>query len=353
MNISYDFVPMGYVATPEQGKVYVDVGNAFCPGVLDHHHPDASDACTAELVMNHPECVLSQFVDGYLTIIPHEYPDLDAVTGAYFAKMHTNGYPVEKMHHQWAKYVRRVDQGFTTLDVEQSVSPYSLFMMRMRSVQEEMQGGDIHSVSMRMLEAGIELLDIFFTWFKKGGSLQNSDELANMEMFAPEIASILNDLKKYQQDILRADIFNCTVLKKEGSGSEEVMGLWLENPESLMFKSWARGDVKSSGKEQGFVFLGVQISEHRFILSVDPSSGTCLKGLGDKLEQAEVKKRKLLGLERTGEKRPGYDSPDPWYDGRSPLHSYTVIDSPKVGTVLNSDEVKITLKGYLCMGERS
>ncbi|RMD60239.1 MAG: hypothetical protein D6824_09825, partial [Planctomycetota bacterium] len=79
---------MGYVATPEAGKVYVDVGNAFCPGVLDHHHPDAPDACTAALALHHPEYVRSQISGDRLTIIPHEYPDLDAITAAWFVRMH-------------------------------------------------------------------------------------------------------------------------------------------------------------------------------------------------------------------------------------------------------------------------
>jgi len=127
---------------------------------------------------------------------------------------------------------------------------------------------------------------------------------------------------------------------------ETVAGLWLKKPASSMFKSWARGDMDNAGNEQGFVLLCIQMSEHRFILSVDPSSGVYLNGLGDLIEQVENEKRQALGMVRQGENRPGYDSPDPWYDGRSPLHNYTIIDSPRVGTVLSFKEVRDIFRQY-------
>jgi len=71
-----------------------------------------------------------------------------------------------------------------------------------------------------------------------------------------------------------------------------------------------------------------------------------LKGLGDLLEKAEQEKRKALGSEIQGENRPGYNSPDPWYDGRSPLHNYTIIDSPRMGTVLQMIEIQKIVSDY-------
>ncbi len=71
-----------------------------------------------------------------------------------------------------------------------------------------------------------------------------------------------------------------------------------------------------------------------------------LKGLGDLIEQAETEKKKQLGLERQGENRPGYNSPDPRYDGRSPLHHYTIIDSPRAGTVFMVKELRNVFLRY-------
>jgi len=329
MHLSYQFVPMGFVADPEAGKVYVDVGNAFCAGILDHHHPDAPDTCTAMLVLNHSEFVNSQIVDDALTIIPHQYPDLDAVTGAYFAAMHARDELARAVHHDWADYVCKVDQGFTTLAQNQPVTPYSLFMMRMQGLDK---AKDAHAASLIMLEAGFDFLDTLFDWLKDGGDLKHPQGLGELDAFAAEKKTIADDLQKYQQDMQRAEILTCALPEKNGAGSRQVQGLWLSYPTSSLFKSWARGD--------GFVFLGIQVSEHRFILSVDPSSEVYLKGLGDLLEKAEQEKRKTSGCEIQGENRPGYASPDPWYDGRSPLHNYTIIDSPRAGTILSQKEIR-------------
>ena len=63
------------------------------------------------------------------------------------------------------------------------------------------------------------------------------------------------------------------------------------------------------------------------------------------MEEAEEKKRKALGMERQGKPRPGYTSSDPWYDGRNSLHNYTIIDTPRNGTLLTWDEIqKIVLR---------
>jgi len=346
MNLSYDFVPMGFVATPVQGKVYVDVGNAFCPGVLDHHHPGAPDACTAMLVLNHPEYVTSQIVDGHLTIIPHEYPDLDAVAGACFAKMHAEGVDITSIQRDWAKYVCNVDRGFTTLVPSQPVTPYSLFMMRMHLLRKVLPD-NANEASRLILQSGFDFLDTAFSWMNSGGSLEMPESFQSIGAFANEISAISKDHSDYSKDIKRAEKGRYILPKKDGSGLEEVAGLWIEKPASAMFKSWARGDCENSGDKDGFVFLGIQVSDNRFILSVDPSSGVYLKGLGDLLELPEIAKRKSLGLERKGKNRPGYNSPDPWYDGRSPLHNYTIVDSPKAGTVLQMIEIQSIVRNCI------
>jgi len=337
--LSFDFVQAGTVVQPELGKVYVDVGNAFYPGVLDHHHPDAPDACTAMLVLNHPDYVICQIVDDQLTIIPHQYPDLDAVTGAYFAAMHAQGLPAKPMHQDWAQYVCRVDQGHTTLNPECPVTPYSVFMMRIHLLHPELSQDSVE-VSQRMLDAGFNFLDELFDWMESGGQLGEPAAFASLNTFEPERAALQQDLHAYQRDIQRAETLSCTLPRKDGLGRESVVGLWLQKPESALFKSWARGDAKAAGNGQGFVFLSIQLSDSRFILSVDPASDVYLKGLGDALEKMETHKRKTLGMERQGDNRPGYDSPDPWYDGRSPLHNYTIIDAPRAGTVQEWLEVR-------------
>jgi len=225
---------MGFVAKPEAGKVYVDVGNAFCSGILDHHHPGAPNACTAMLVLNHPDFVREQVIDGKLTVIPHEFPDLDAITGAYFARMYFEDFEIKPCHHDWAEYVCRVDQGFTSLDSLQPVTPYSLFMMRMFQVRNAVSG-DAHKVSLAMLEAGFNFLDIVFSWLKGGASLEQPKSLVSLDVFANEIKALQADLALYQQDIQQAEMMSCKLPKKDGQGLREAAGLWMEKPKSSLF----------------------------------------------------------------------------------------------------------------------
>ena len=75
------------------------------------------------------------------------------------------------------------------------------------------------------------------------------------------------------------------------------------------------------------------------MISVEPQSPYYLKGLGDRLEEMEVEKSKQLDMENQGDPRPGYASSDPWYDGRNPLHNYTIVDTPRGGTVLTWEEI--------------
>ena len=339
MVISFDFVEMGYVAKPERGKVYVDVGNAFCAGVLDHHHPDAPETCTAMLALKHPEFIRSQIEDSHLTIICHERPDIDAITGAYFAQLHAFGKAVGFAHTQWAEYICLIDQGHTTLSPDQPVTPYSLFMMLMQIVRKT-NDTDRAALNHRMLRSGIQFLDTIFSWLEAGGCLSEPEDLTLLPMFEHEVSAIQADLIAYRRDLERAERFRCNLPLVDGSGKEEVAGLWIEMPTSAMFKSWARGDCASTNAKRGFTFLCIRISDHRFILSVDPSSPVYLKGLGQNLEEAETVKRKKLGMPREGINRPGYNSPDPWYDGRSPLHNYSIIDSPNSGTILTKSEVR-------------
>ncbi|MBT5491004.1 hypothetical protein HOK00_01475 [bacterium] len=58
---------------------------------------------------------------------------------------------------------------------------------------------------------------------------------------------------------------------------------------------------------------------------------------GDRLNKAEKIKRDRLNILIDEPNRPGYDIPDPWYDGRA--HDYTIIDSPRIGTILNFNEI--------------
>jgi hypothetical protein len=90
------------------------------------------------------------------------------------------------------------------------------------------------------------------------------------------------------------------------------------------------------------------LSPARCIISVKPDSGITLKTLGARIEEEEAASRRALyGQDdrvvdrETGQvktPRAGYSNPDPWYDGRG--HQYTILDSPRSGTVLSPERIE-------------
>jgi len=345
--IHYDFIPMGSVVKPSNGKVYIDVGNAFAPGILDHHHPDAPDACATELVLNHPDYIRSQLTDSTLSIIIHDNPDLDAISGAYFAKMHALGESINENHKQWAHYICKVDQGFTKLNPANPISPCSIFMMRMQHIYHQ----EPTDINIAMLTGGLEFIETIFTAMGNGNGLHSSDWIE--KAFPAEAKAIRIDYDRYLRDIEHAQTLTFDLPLKAGAGRKKVPGIWIKQPESVLFKSWARGDQTYSDCSEGFIFLGIQISTNRFILSVQPDSDVWLKGLGDALELVEQQKREQRGQVRKGKNRPSYQSPDPWYNGNSPLHNYSIIDSPRCGSLLSSSQVKDIVNAFAKKKEAS
>ena len=79
----------------------------------------------------------------------------------------------------------------------------------------------------------------------------------------------------------------------------------------------------------------------RGIIAVDPNSNLTLKGLGIYLDYLEMKKLLTNNelKEVIGNERPGFHRENPWYDGRSTMHNYTIIDSPRGGSLLSTDEI--------------
>ena len=79
-----------------------------------------------------------------------------------------------------------------------------------------------------------------------------------------------------------------------------------------------------------------------------------MRGLGGLLDDREAAKRRRDHGEDnrvidpvTGARlppRPGYANADPWYDGRA--HGYTIVDSPRAGTVLTADEIEAAFLEY-------
>jgi hypothetical protein len=350
--IRYRFAPPGSMAEPGPGELYLDTGNRLAPGVIDHHQPDAPARCTSALVLERPELVLSQVSNlapgEPLTIVTHYAPDMDAVTAAVLVEQVLAG-SVSDAARRLADYVCRIDRGETRLNPAAPITAYTIFLATARLASDR-AGDDTDSVAMAALEAGARLIRRLIEQLDREpdpAALEHA--LAQAPTWAAERELIYSDLARYRSDLATAERLRPALPRVDG-GLEPVPGLWVTQPTAMLFKAWARGDVEGAADPRGFVFLAVVLSPRRTILSVQPDQGVWLKGLGEALERAETAKRRQLGQERRGKPRPGYDSPDPWYDGRSPLHGWTIVDAPRDGSVLTPPEIRDVLDDWIAGG---
>jgi len=298
------------------------------------------------LVLDHKDYVLSQAgASGRVTVVTHRYPDMDAISGVYFVNALLTGVTIDAAAREWADYVCGVDRGDTRLDPARPLNPYSVLMMRLSRAGEAAERAD--EISQVMLNEGLDFVDAILTRVRQGYSLREPAIVEQLPSLSGDVAAVLADHAAYLRDVERAERFLCPLPLDDGAGVASVPGIWVRQPEAELFKSWARGDVRDGSRPRGYVFTGVQLSAERAILSVAPNSGVTLLGLGDALESAEQAKRQQLGCPRTGSVREGFDSPDPWYDGRSALHGYTIVDAPRDGTVLSPEEIRRTFDEYL------
>jgi hypothetical protein len=193
--------------------------------------------------------------------------------------------------------------------------------------------------------------------------LPKVDAFACPGLFRPEDrAEVLGDLERYRRKLAdpRTQARQARLrLPGQFGGKVEVEALLVRDVQNagdpercIFFKDWARTDRAGSPGGRGFAALCVFCSEGprqppRAILSVSPDSKASLRGLGGLLDRAEAERRRaVFGVDdrvaepATGQRRlprPGYDNADPWYDGRA--HRYTIVDSPRSGTLLTAEEI--------------
>ena len=357
--LKYEFLPMGSVADPDPGKIMLDVGSRCEPGIIDHHlNPESQskkmvdvyeDSATA-LVFHKPELV-SQHLTGTnvdeITWVVHEHPDFDCVSAVYLS------WNIEKLGYlppgayQLAHYANTVDRGAEFLETVPlpEHTPYALFEFSLNSI---LRNQDPNKTYERRMERGIELINYFIDLEVKGIHSFYKNSLPNDYEFWQARVDIGTDQQKFRDRDERVSkkIKAKIIFDKE---IREVPGIVLLSPQAYFFKAWAR---KAGYKLMVVYWPQPDKPDDRIVVSVPPYLKYALKGLGKELEKAETKKRKKMGKQRkrvnSNERRwEDVENGDPWYDGRSPIHAYTIVDSPRMGTVLTVEEVVHVLeKGH-------
>jgi hypothetical protein len=385
MRVEYDFLRVGSVVSPTRGSIYVDVGNATAPGVIDTHAEtsggDAFD-CTSSLIVGDPSLVTdwvsARDLSDTVRVVMHERPDYDCIASSFLvrrlleATAEGRGRPEgwEAWAPVLARSARRIDRGETRIRLSADgtpvpISPYMALLALHDLIPPQSSPAETwrrvvehgHLVLQRALDLAMQSQEMDLERTDLRGALSDLGEFerrvdANIAAFARDAARInLEGLASTTPRDPLDGIF-AIELPRAGKPSEVVPCRLasIVDPEcgAGFFKSIIRG-AYADRIQATCVFTTVPqdaISGARAwvhpIVSVEQDSGLDLRGLGRHLDSLETEARSRLGQPRLGPVRPGFDNSDPWYDGRA--FGFTIVDAPRWGTVLHPTQVLVAIR---------
>ncbi len=360
---------------PAPDRLYLDVGNDLRLGVIDHHQLHAYAGSTARLVLSNPDLVAGAVLTRHdptapFTIVLLESPDFDAVASAYLAiaLLSTGEFPPGA--EALARYADKIDEGSIGHTLTHPFAPYAAYMQLLNRYARLGRQAD-HPYWRECVQQGLNLIAYVLDHSLRAGmALPSVDAFADPDLFDEnDRQDILADVERYHRKLADPATHARVVrlsLPGQFGGRVDVDTLLVrdvQNPDDpdrcIFFKDWARSDRERAPNGVGFLGLSVFLSEsarhaRRCILSVTPDSGASLRGLAGLLDRAETERRRHEYGEddrvtdpATGARKPpraGYDNADPWYDGRA--HGFTMVDSPRGGTLLLADEIEAILVGF-------
>lgn len=316
LKFSLEFVTPGAIEAPHPGVVAIALGRHVGPGLIGRQPrpgvPSAAPggsaiacASAAALVYAHPELVLRHVrrdqLSGVTLVLPRQ-PDFDAIVAAYLVQelLDTGSLPPETWHI--VAYVQRVQCNSLPPAPALWHTPYGVVLgIRGRNLRYCQEHGlsqtqqDLYDVQRTFyflqylrerLAAGVDILrpaaHTMPTFFDETGPLQPP--------FERERDFVRHDLGLYAGDLARAHIFEVMLPVLEHPGElRQVRAIALADPMSTLFATWAHRDLQHTAR--GFELVILYERERHCRLSVSPTSGVWLKGLGLALEGAETAKR--------------------------------------------------------------
>jgi hypothetical protein len=216
--------------------------------------------------------------------------------------------------------------------------------------------------------------------------------LEHSATFAPELRMLDREVEAYRRDLRRArrtivflqeskvpfqewfpKVQATPLLKADGSlepiqlrppdqGRSQADGIYLRDPECLLFKEWARLDAEHAPVSRGFLFTavaysrgrrGAAVNETDYFFALDPERAGCrhLYNVWARLQAEEV--RSTLGRPLNGPVRKGFEERarglirkdseqqpiggyfvDPWFDGSN--YACTIVATPNRGTMIEA-----------------
>ncbi len=417
INFEFDFIRMGTsvkemgnsflvdntdkrIVYSKPGSIFIDVGNALKPGIIDHHHfikglniNGTSYGCTAGLIT-----LCKGFIDdsidresgSSIKLITHVNPDLDAFASAYLLMEYINKGSFPEHYEMLIKYVEAVDEGRMAINPDNIRTLFAACCFIDKVVEKQLEQDPEYNAiiehskrykyrQVKILERGIKLVEYAMIRLSmledKVRTLDNPSLFWVDSPFNEEFELVRTDYDKYMEDKLNSSCIpgrmRLPLKNTKGEVLREADALfWKREPKCELHKYWARWDSEAPDKRgYEFTFIPVPVpgeSEftmpsgyrqklYRAVISVNPNSDLCLYGLGALLEAAELEKESaLFGEElfskRKPGKRQGYENEpwvtnqDPWYDGKQ--KDYTIVDAPSSGSLLTIEEIEKVAVDY-------
>jgi len=348
-NFFYDYVEYGYYAYyVPRNSFYIDVGNSFNPGVIDHHHTKGTSIFTSAtrmvwtLLYNGSSDLwpnagkTKQIIDNIaqndfndVYIFTHRNPDLDSFLSMYILTYYLNYNELPKISNDILDLVDNVDQGvFDDPKFEQHNLYFALEVMQI----ECMSLSDKHELS-DLREKFFQFIDqLIYSKKEPCDFIAESSIASGIDAILSQVHDPKESSQRVRVPLFRYAEGECSVQSREAV----LIDIHKDSILNIMKAKYRR-----AGDSVWIVRYSESLNygKHRLVFSVDGSEELALFGFGWRLEKLEQFYRcsDYIGNfpeypERFGPPRPGYDGPDPWYDGRN--HNYTIVDSPNCGTIL-------------------
>jgi hypothetical protein len=395
--------------------------------VIDHHFlRDAQFPCAAAAVLHKAPLIRQRFGDrpGTLWLVTHHEPDFDALCSMYLARWIVvdptavvNWEEVGLHPGGWLDLPTRRKINWLSPDLS-AVPPEHRWAFLLASYASVLEMR--HRISCPRERT---LRSILYAALKRGrdylnatsGATEFFDEVRTVlqqqqlnpvfdsvlegnALFAPELAMLDREAESYQRDMLRAR--RSTVYLPESEAptpdffkhprqlglhdhrnssdvdAEHLLladtfriptdGIFLRDPDCLLFKEWARLDLENSALGAGFEFTAIALSNGRpqarrnktnYIFSIDPerANGRHLYTVWSRLQTEEVEALKANQHEvlaaPDGSSRRVSNQPtatlesllaDPWTGGQNQFG--TSVGTPHRGTLLGPAGVRSDLR---------
>jgi hypothetical protein len=396
----------------DDAEVRAIVDNHFYP----HRYPSAAAG-----VLHLAERIQRHFADRAQTtdpiwLVTHRQPDFDAFCAMYLARCVISG-AIEPSG--WAEYGVRADAwqhgrhelDWFSPDVGRMplarrwpvlLAAYASCVDKCHPIRCPRHRG-LHSVLYAALLRGRPYLEEsngawqFFSEVQQ--ALADTDRALNplfdsvlesSSVFAPELALLDRQQDAYERDLRRARRSIVLLQQAEipfaqwyleaasmplalpsnegpqiqplqlapaGQRRRQADGIYLRDPECLLFKDWVRNDLEASSMRKGFLFTAIAYSHERpdstknetsYYFSIDPerAEGCHLYNVWAQLQVQELRALEefpaVIEVANARPCRPGYEArattsfamqfDDPWFDGSN--YEATIIATPGRGTAI-------------------